>query len=199
MLGIPNLLKKAPKAIGITLLGNAVTAVYNYFFQPPKWGIYLAGQSTPAMPVSSVVELDISGESMVSDYPIETGSFTTYNKVQRPEYFGIRVTQDGAQNTRTELLSWLKNNKEATTVFDVVCPEFTWLNVTLVSYRITRTARSGASMVSADLIFQQVREIPAQYSSSQVASPQNQQTSPTVRVSPVPDPPKIQATALPPL
>lgn len=197
--GMPSLLRPSLKASAISLLGQAVNMAYDYFVQPPKWGIYFPGTSDVAMHCSSVVEMDITGEAIVSDYYLETGSFATYNKVLRPEFFSVRVTKEGSDSLRNAFIDWLQIAKNSTNVYDVVAPDFTWPNVTLVSYRISRSARSGAAMVVADLVFQQVLEAPAQYSSSKVADPENQEQSPTVRVSPVAAPANITATDLPPL
>lgn len=199
MFGVPNLLKKAAKALPYTLLGNAVSALYDYFVPAPMWGIYFPGTTNIAMHVSSIVELDVSADAVVSDYPIETGSFNTYNKVIRSQFFGVRVTRDGMEYLRSDFLNWLEVERVALSKFDVVCPEYTWANATLVSYRITRNAGAGASMVSADLIFQQIRETSAEYENSKIEEPENQETTPTVRVSAVPNPTNVQATDLPPL
>lgn len=199
MFGVPNLLNKAAKALPYTLIGNAISAIYDYFVPAPRWGIYFPGTTDIAMHVSSIVELDIVADTVVSDYILESGSFTTYNKTLRPINFGVRVTRDGMEYLRSDFLGWLERERDALSVFDVVCPEYTWTNATLVGYRITRSAQSGAAMISADLFFREVREKPAEYTNSKINAPENQETTPTVLVSPVPNPPQITATDLPPL
>lgn len=184
MFGIPNLLRKAPKAIALTLLGNLANAIVDFLFPAPTWGVYLPGTTTPAVAVSSVTELNIAGESIVSDYPIETGSFNTYNKIAMPNVFAIRLTRDGSEAERKEFLQWLELNVILLDLYDILCPENTYTKATLKSYRVSRSGTSGAGMIIADCIFQEVREIPAVYSSSQVTDPENQSTTPAARVSP---------------
>lgn len=196
--GVPNLLKKQVRNTAITILGNLVGAAYDFLFPPPKWGIYFPGTSDIAMHVSSVVELDISGEAVVSNYPIERGSFTTYNKVLQPMYFGLRITRDGAEYLRSDMANWLMRERDEQSLFDVVTPTYTWQNVTLVSFREVKNARSGAAMMTVDCVFQEVRELPAEYTNSQISEPENQESTPTVRVSPVENR-TVQATELPPL
>lgn len=198
MFGIPTLLKKQAKAVAITLLGNSAGALVDALFGEQKWGIYVSGTQNPGVYVSSVVEIDVSGDASVSDYPIENGSFTSYNKVINPNIFGIRITQDGSESLRSELFKWLERNIESTDLYDIVCPENTWTNSTLLRYRTIRNAESGASMVTIECVFQQVRELPVKYSSRTVKDPENQESSPTVRVNPIPDQ-NIQATDLGPL
>jgi len=184
--GVPSLLRNAPKAIGITLLGNAASALWNYLFPGPTWGVFNVGTSDPAIVVSSVVEQDISAESRASDFIIQSGSFTNYNKVQTPNIITIRMTKDGNESSRQEFLQWLDFNIAATSLFDVLSPEFRYPNVTLIGYRMSRSARSGAAMIVADCLFQQIREKQVLFTSSTIADPGNQPSSPTVRVYPAP-------------
>lgn len=198
MFGIPQLLNKAPKAIAFTLLGNLANTIVDFLFPAPTWGIYKKGTTTPAFDVSSVAELSIGGESNVSDYPIEDGTFTTYNKVLMPNIFPIVMTRDGSQAERTAFLNWLQVTVGSFELFDVLCPERTYRNVTLKSYRISRSSSSGAAMIIANCIFQEIRQIPAVYSSSSTPNPENQPATPTARTHPVPDQ-NVQGTPLPPL
>lgn len=198
MFGVPNLLKGVARATVATLLSNTLGKLYDFFVVPPKWGIYLPGSSTKAIEVASVVAMDIAGSADVSDYPIEQGSFVSYNKVLLPDVFQFRIAQDGQEASRTYFLDWLQRAKNGLDVFDVVCPEFVYPNATLIRYTIRRTAESGASMVTADCVFQQVREKPAKYSSSQTEKPENKESTPVVQVNPVPSS-SIQATDLGPL
>lgn len=187
MFGIPKLLFPSPRAIALTFLGNTANRFYEFLFPTPNWGVYKKGTTQKAFDVSSVVELDIGGESNVSDYPVEDGSFTTYNKMIMPNMFAIRMTRDGSTELRTAFLNWLESSKNNFDLFDVMCPERTYRNGTLKSYRITRTSASGAAMIVADCIFQEIRQIPAAYTTAGIPNPENQPATPTVRVNPVPD------------
>jgi hypothetical protein len=55
--GVPNLLRNTPRAIVITLIGNAINSLWNFLFPGPQWGVFLPGSADPAVAVSSVVEL----------------------------------------------------------------------------------------------------------------------------------------------
>lgn len=187
MFGAPTLLRGLPRAAGLSLLGAGVSRVIDALFPAPTWGVFKPGTTDPAFEVSSVTELDIGGESNVSDYPIETGSFTSYNKVVMPNTFQIRLTRDGSEAQRNAFLVWLQTVCGGLDLFDILCPENSYQNATLKSYRVSRTSGSGAAMIVADCIFQQVRQIPASYSSSTVPDPNNQPPTPTARVNPVPN------------
>lgn len=183
--GVPNLLKNAPKAIGITLLGNLATKLWDYLFPGPTWGVFKVGTTDVAIEVSSIIEQDVSAEARASDYIIQTGSFTNYNKVRQPDIITIRMTKDGGDVSRLQLLYWLNQHVTETSLFDILSPEWRYPNMTLVGYRLGRSARSGAAMIVADCLFQQIREKPAVFSITNIAEPENQPSTPTARVNPI--------------
>lgn len=185
MFGVPNLLNGIIKRTAITLLGNIVSDVWDFLFPGAVWGIFETGSTTRAIELSSVVEVDISADSRVSDYPIQTGSFVSYNKVANPNFVTLRVTKDGSETSRLGLLQWLEQNKGETTLYDILTPESRYASMTLVSYRISRSARSGAAMLIVDTLWQEVRQIEAQYSTTRIESAEDQPTTPTARVNPI--------------
>ena len=195
--GIPNLLK-SPKAIGMSLIGAAVSKLTNFLFGESKWGVYKAGTTELAMDIRSVLELDISCQSQVSDYPIETASFVSYNKIRLPNEYTVRITNDGSKDDRAKLIKWLGDNTSDTSIFDIICPEGRLSSVTLSSFRITRNSDSGASMLAVDCYFRQVRFLPAKYSEKAVAAPANKPSPPTVSVNPIVSS-VIKSFPLPPL
>lgn len=180
--GVPNLLKGAGKAFVPTLLGNAAAGLWNYLFPAAQWGIFNPGGATPAVIVSSVVAVGARKEAAVSDFRLETGSFTTYNKVETPRSVPIRITREGNTTERAELLAWAEANVIATTLFDVATPETNYANMTLQSYSIERSAQSGAGLIVLDCLFQQVRQQPALYTGGNVSGAENKPTVPTQRV-----------------
>jgi len=185
MFGAPNLLNGIVKRTAITLLGNIISDLWDLLFPGAIWGVFESGTTNRAIELSSVVEVDISADSRVSDYPIQTGSFVSYNKVANPNFITLRVTKDGSETSRLELLQWLEANKADTTLFDILTPESRYSSMTLVSYRLSRSARSGAAMITVDTLWQEVRQIAAQYSTTRIEDDQDQPTTPTARVNPI--------------
>lgn len=185
--GVPNLLN--PKALGLTLVGNLATKLFELAFPAPKWGIYIRGAEVSDVSFSSIAAVDMSAEAVVSDYPIESGSFVSYNKVVRPDLFRVEIVRDGKPEERELLLKWLERNKNQPKLFDVVVPERRWTNATLVSYRIARSANSGVAMLKVDCLFQVIQQLGAEYSASQIPDPENQPATPAARVNPVEDAP----------
>ena len=180
--GIPNLLNGLPRAAAISLLGMSIRGAWDALFPGPVWGVFNPGTTDEAVQVSSVVYVDIAGDSQVSDYPLQSGSFTSYNKVVTPNLFRVALANDGNEDERRAFLLWLEQNAAETSLFDVYCPDYVWPKATLVSYRISRSARNGATMLVADCVFQHVRELPSTYSTTNVPNPDNQSPAPTARV-----------------
>ena len=134
--------------------------------------------SNIAVEVDSVVELSARKESQISDYRIESGSFSSYNKVRIPNSVNIRITRGGNSTQRKGLLSWLDENSEKTTVFDIVTPDNVYKNMTLEAQEVRRTAQEGgASLIIADCSFRKILEVQPVYYSQGAAKTQNAQSA----------------------
>jgi len=135
--------------------------------------------------IDSVVSISQKKGSELSNYRLETGSFTTYNKVEAPRQVNIRITKGGTEEERGLLLVWLdmvskgytkKRTKIKTggsfhnNYFDIYVPEVHYPNMTLVDYSITRDSSSGVSLLIADCIFQEIMQVSMQYSSSKTSN-----------------------------
>jgi len=185
MAGIPGfpVLKSGQIPAPITsVLSSAIGSLWSALFPGDKWGIFEAGSETAKVEVDSIVEMGINGSAEASSYPIESGSFTSYNKVRNPTAMLIRVTKEGTAAQRAYITDWLLDNLNLTSQFDIVMPEKRYNGFTLVEYRILRGASSGAGMIVADLMVQEVRETQVVYSNSKITDPNNVPPTPTARV-----------------
>ena len=57
--------------------------------------------------IDSVVSVAQKKGSELSNYRIETGSFATYNKVEKPRQIQLRITKGGPEDERGMFLRWL--------------------------------------------------------------------------------------------
>jgi hypothetical protein len=104
----------------ITTLG--VDAIVSSLWQatqaPPQWGIYDAKGKQIVNP-DSVVDFSNRNEWQVSSYPVQQGTFATYNKVQVPFECMVRMTKGGASSSVTgplgNLLGALATQSQALT------------------------------------------------------------------------------------
>ena len=137
--------------------------------------------------IDSVLGLSVRKGSELSNYRLETGSFATYNKVEKPRIIPIRLVKTGTESDRQQFLMWLEFASKTTELFDVAVPEATYTNLTLVEYSTTRESRSGVTLIVADCVFQEVMQITFEYSNSKTQNakrPEDRVPNPLVNIMP---------------
>jgi hypothetical protein len=142
------------------------------------WGIYYAVGSNAGNPgslvfnVDSFSDLKYTGSSKVSDFPVEQGSFASYNKVVEPFKVNITLTANGTDKT-IPFLAQLEIEKSAANLYNIVTPAITYINATLESYDYSRTASNGVSMITAVLSFIEIRQITPAYTTIALKNSKN--------------------------
>jgi len=140
----------------------------------------------PVLTPDSVLSLEWHGEERISDYPVQNGQFVSYNKVKVP--FDLRmvmtcqgknVIQDALQSVTQSLNQALSNiglafgqpmSRDAflrqldemlasTDLYDVVTPDKVYQNVNLVAYNHAKKNYEGGTLIIAELMFREVREL----------------------------------------
>jgi len=123
----------------------------------PTWQVVDANGAQVIKP-DSVVAFEYRGEARLATFPIEQGAFSTYNKVQMPYDLRIRMTCGGnGSMSRDQFLAMLKYLQDSIELYTIVTPDDSLVNVNLVSYDYRREARNGATLITADAMFQEVR------------------------------------------
>ncbi len=162
MPGIPNVRRSifgvaAQSGVLAKVLSNDVFGVLTEALMP-RWGIY-DQNGRVVLPVDSVVAFEYRGESRLSGYPLEQGAFSTYNKVQMPYDIRMRVTCGGdGQMGRSPFLATLEYLKASLALNTVVTPDTAYTGANLTNYDYQRTSRNGVTLLTVDLMFQEVRE-----------------------------------------
>lgn len=147
-----------------------------------QYGVVSADTSSVALNPDTVLELEYRHEQRISDYPVEQGAFSSYNKVAVPydlrvkmSWGGRNYVQDiesvlddflnqqlgtgfGQPQSRADALAALETMLGSLDLFDVVSPDFTYTNCNLVHFDYRKTAKEGAVRLIADLYFREVRE-----------------------------------------
>lgn len=111
----------------------------------------------------SFIDFEYREERKIPNYPIEQGSFQSYNKVAVP--FDIRLTVSCSGNTfgangrasKTEFLSSIQTLLNSLDLVDVTTPNKVYENCNLVHVDYRREAKQGATLIVAQLWFQEVR------------------------------------------
>lgn len=137
--------------------------------------------------IDSVLALNVRKGSDISNYKLETGSFASYNKIEKPRIIPIRLVKSGSESDRQQFLMWLEEVSKTTQLFDIAMPEVSYKNLSLIDYSITRESKSGVTLIVADCVFQEVMEITFQYTNSKTNNakrPSDQPVNPLANIMP---------------
>lgn len=122
-----------------------------------KWGIVAQDGSTSLTP-DSFVDFEYRNERKVPTYPIEDGSFQSYNKVALPFDCRVTVTCSGnGKMSKQAFLEAIQGLLNSLTLVDIVTPNATYESCNLVHVDYRREARQGATLIMAQLWFQEIR------------------------------------------
>lgn len=181
--GVP-LLPRSPNfpPLAKVVLGAVTGALWRAFQTDSQWGIFnKAGKSVldPSAPISSMSGsllssigigstlstsgVEISAESKVSDFPVESGSFATYNKVEMPFMARVEVCLTGSESDRAKFLLTLDDLRKSTELLDVATPDFKFTDCTIMDYNYQRTSQSGATLLRVAISLKQVRQVTSAY------------------------------------
>ena len=155
-------------SIAATLLSELL---WKATHSPPQWGVFDQGGAQVLFP-DSVLEFSNRREFEISNYPVQDGSFASYNKVIRPFEIQLRFSKAGTESTRALFLASLDALAESILLYNVHTPERLYQNVNLVRYEVTRRGAKGAYFLTeVDTYWEQVIQVQAQYSTTQVQLP----------------------------
>ena len=143
----------------ITLLdSDALDGLLGLF--DTQWGIF-DQNGDPVITADTVVEVGYRREYKISDFPIEEGSFASYNKVQTP--YDVRVTFaiGGSVSDREAVLIQVGAACASLDLYSVVTPEFTYPQANVVHYDYRRTARRGLGLMEIEVWVEEVRQVAA--------------------------------------
>jgi hypothetical protein len=159
-------------ALGINLLAGA-GAIY---------AIVDATSGSPIIVPDTMKVFGYKNSAEVSDYPIEQGSFSSYNKVKIPFEIrvimccgGLNLVQQAEQAIDTLINSALGTNLnqgmprsafcdaldamiESLDTYTIVTPDKTYVSANCIRVSYDRTQRAGAGMIEAECIFKEIRQ-----------------------------------------
>lgn len=127
------------------------------FVSLPTYGIFLDGQQV--LEGDSFVSYEYQNDSKLSTYPLQAGAFATYNKVATPFDLRVRLTKGGSASARAVYLSEVESAAKSLNLYDVVTPEKTYTSANISKIAHSHMLDRGATMLTVDLWFQEVREI----------------------------------------
>lgn len=178
--GIPPLPPSAVIGIGIaTVLTNDVVFGFGGLGSS-IWGIFLG--VTPVIRADTVVSLEYRQNWRISDYPVEQGSFESYDKVATPYLARVRMARGGSVADRKSFLDSIAAIAGDLNLYNIVTPEEVFVNANVESYSLVRTAQRGLGLLTVDIVLTEVRVTTStQFSSAQQPSGAAQQNGGTVQ------------------
>lgn len=170
-----------------TVLSTGLVLLRDYFVSPANqvWGIFTNEGKQVLFP-DSFLAIDKRENWRVSDYPIEGGGFSSYNKVATPYGSVITLAKGGSQDERNEFRKTLTQLCASLDLFKIITPDDIFLNANIEAVGYARRADQGANVIIVDITFREIRNAPSiRYSQtrngSQISStvPADQKTNST--------------------
>jgi hypothetical protein len=140
--------------INTLLTQSNLTPTTNY----QMWGIFQSGQAVIATGVNcdSCVGFEIRKDYTLADYPIEGGSFETYDKVSIPFIAKVRFSAGFSPQTRSNLLSAVDSLSTTFLTYQVVTPEFIYTSANVSHYDYKRESSRGVGLLVVDVWVTQI-------------------------------------------
>lgn len=176
MIGMPNIPNFiAPEVltnVGISLGGAAlINGVFG-----KVWGI-VNEFGIPVVLADTVLGMNYDAGSSISKYPVEQGSFASFNKVNAPSMATVQMAKgSGGVLERGLFLAQLEGLLKSTLSFHIITPEYVYLNFQIVGINHARTAQDGATMITVNLDLEEVLEAKVDYSIEEVKNPSDANT-----------------------
>lgn len=137
----------------------------------PSYGIYLADGVGRAIKPKSFLGIDYGNDASVITSPIEGGSYTSFNKIKKPQIIRVIFTIEGwtgfsgsipnltnfSFESRTGALSMLDRMIDGTDLYDIETPDTTYQKYDLIRYNY-RTSSHDVTLLTIEAIFQAVLE-----------------------------------------
>jgi hypothetical protein len=151
--GIPALLGQVANVTNKVGLLVADAANILGLFAGPQWGIFNQDGSLAIQP-DSMISLDFKKDYKIPNYPVEQGSFQSYNKVTLPRGIKVRMSKGGSNSDRANFIVQVNSAANSLNLYNVVVPEGTLTkNVSVLNYAFSRTSTNGVGLLSVDIEF----------------------------------------------
>lgn len=132
------------------------------------WGIF-SQKGNLALEPDNIASFEFQREYRIADYPIEQGSFESYNKVTLPFDIRVIMTKGGTVAERKDFLDKVDLVVASLDLYTIVTPERVYLNANLIRQDYRREATAGVSLLTVELHAMEIRsQVSVQFVSSPV-------------------------------
>lgn len=155
--GVPSLFRLPGTGLDDTvqLVADAVSLVESIVF--PQWGLY-SDTGVPVLVADSIQSVSFQGEFSVPDFPIEQGSFQSYDKVTRPFDFKMTFMIGGSVAERAIFLAIAAQVVASMDLYVALTPEVAYPSVTATRWNYDRSNLHGAKLLAVDVWLKQIRD-----------------------------------------
>ena len=170
---IPNYV--APEVLNNVGIALGGAALLNATFGK-VWGV-VNQFGIPIVLADTVLGMNYDAGSSISKYPVEKGSFASYNKVNAPSMATVQMAKGGNSVTERGLfLAQLETLLKSTVSFNIISPEYVYLNYQIIGINHARSAQDGATMIKVNLDLEEVLEAKVEYDIEEVKAPSDANT-----------------------
>lgn len=152
--GVPSLLNPPPASSETSVATFdtvTVTAARSY-----DWGLFLDGAK--ALEPDTMLALEYRRDWQLPDYPQENGAFQSYNKTAHPFAVRVTMTKGGSVADRSAFLAKVEEVAASMSLYDVVTPEKTYLNMNVERFDYRRTSTNGAGLITVEMWLAEIRD-----------------------------------------
>ncbi len=129
------------------------------------WTI-LDENNLPVLEFTSFISLDAANASKITNYSVEKGSFTTYNKIVTPNELTVTLAVQGdalkLQNA-IDILNTLCNEAQ---IVNIVSPYSYYAGYSLERFDYSFNQTDGVGILITPLNFKEIRQVQAAYTNS---------------------------------
>lgn len=104
-----------------------------------------------------------NSSSKISDYTVQLGDFTSYNKVIQPTVIEITLCTEGTYDKISSVLSTLENYKNSTELVDIQTPYGIYIGYNIIDLNFDLSIQKGVGYLECTIKVRQVEISNAQF------------------------------------
>lgn len=135
----------------------------------PIWGVFDSSGNIAITP-ESMGAFGMRSEWRISDYPVQDGTFASYDKVTVPREIMLRMMIGKTLQDRVAFELACETVAASYDTFTIITPEKSYLNMNCLRHEVNRVETKGAYFIEAEMFFRQINPVNAQYSDSTAAA-----------------------------
>lgn len=165
--GVPQVARASSFFNDVTLgIGAVQSLLWASSQVKPTWGLFNAAGKIVITP-DNYLQFENSNDWKVSDFPLQDGEFSAYNKVIIPFTLSVKITKGGTLQTRKALIQQVKAIAGDTNLYRLLTPEASYTAINITGYKILRRGQEGAYyFADFEIFFRNIQYSASQYSTT---------------------------------